>query len=195
MLANLWRSVAREIVAAAQGEDRPAIRPISSPVADLQPAVGPTSESVFHAAALKYLDQQVATNDRLDARSAQNFQVGSTVVTIAFGLLSFSRDQIPDRAEYSLWAALTAYGLVLVFCFVASLFRRMAYRPEIPIVRRYVDDLSGDDLQLWVSLEYMSSIEINEPVLKWKNWLVAAATLCLYVEGACLAVAALFTLL
>lgn len=162
---------------------------------DCKAADGLTAEAVFHDAALKYLDQQVASNDWLDARGAQNFQVGSTVVTIAFGLLSFSRDQIPDRAEYSLWAALTAYGLVLVFCFAANLIRDTVYRPDIPTVRGYVDELSGDDLQLWVALEYMSSSEINQKKLERKNRLVGAATLFLYAEGACLAVAALFTLL
>jgi len=137
----------------------------------------------------------VVSNDQLDARGAQNFQVGSTVVTIAFGLLSLNRADIPDRAEFSLWAALSAYGLVLILSFAASVFRKTAYRPDIPTVRRYVDDLTGSDLQLWVALEYMSSTEINKRLLRRKSWLVAAATLFLYVEGTCLAVAALFTLL
>lgn len=195
MLANLWRSIAREIVAAARGGIDPTGLTASPGTPTLTSADGPTAESVFHDAALKYLDQQVASNQQLDARGAQNFQVGSTVVTIAFGLLSFNRAQIPDRAEYSLWAAFGAYGLVLVFCFAANLIRDMVYRPDIPTVRKYVDDLSGDDLQLWVSLEYMSSSELNQGKLERKNRLVGAATLFLYVEGACLAVAALFTLL
>lgn len=195
MLANLWRSMAREIVAAAFGDDRPPARLMSLPSANVKPPDGLTAESVFHDAALKYLDQQVVSNDHLDARAAQNFQVGSTVVTIAFGLLSLSRAEIPDRAEYSLWGALGAYGLVLILSFAASVFRKTAYRPDIPTVRRYVDDLTGSDLQLWVALEYMSSTEINKRLLRRKSWFVAAATLFLYVEGACLAVAALFTLL
>ena len=194
MLSNLWRSIAREIVDAARTLDRPTGGAHPPPPIE-QPETGLTSQSVFHDAALKYLDQQVASNQQLDARGAQNFQVGSTVVTIAFGLLSLNRAQIPDRAEYSLWAALGAYGLVLVFSFAANLIRDTDYRPDIPTVRSYVDELSGDDLQLWVSLEYMSSSEINQRKLERKNRLVGGATLFLYVEGACLAVAALFTLL
>jgi len=103
MLANLWRSIAREIVEAAQSDDRSTARADSPPTPTEMPAAELTTQSVFHAAALKYLDQQVVSNDQLDACGAQNFQVGSTVVTIAFGLLSLNRAQIPDRAEYSLW--------------------------------------------------------------------------------------------
>lgn len=194
MLAYLRLAIAREIVAAAHGVEQARL-PVSTPPSMAAPIDGLTAESVFHDAALKYLDQQVASNQQLDARGAQNFQVGSTVVTIAFGLLSLNRAQIPDRAEYSLWAALGAYGLVLIFSFAANLIRDTVYRPDIPTVRGYVEDLSGDDLQLWVSLEYMSSSELNQTKLERKNRLVGAATLFLYVEGACLAVAALFTLL
>ncbi len=88
-----------------------------------------------------------------------------------------------------------AFGLALLFCFLASLYRKVEYRPDIATVRGYVDEFSGADLQLWVSLEYMSSTEINERMLKTKSRLVGAATIFLYIEGACLAGAALFTLL
>lgn len=195
MLANLWHAVARGIVEASHGAIEPTIRSASPPTPNAMATDSLTAEAVFHDAARTYLDQQVSANDRLDTRSAQSFQVGSTVVTIAFGLLSLSREQIPDRAEYSLWGALGAYGLVLIFCLAASVFRRMAYQPDIHVVRGYVDVLSGDDLQLWVALEYLASIQDNERRVAWKTRFVGAATVCLYVEGACLAVAALFTLL
>jgi hypothetical protein len=154
-----------------------------------------SSQAVFHDAALKFLDQQVVSNSELDNRTSQNFQVGSTVVTIAFGLLSLSQAAIPHRADICLYAAFGAYALVLVFCFAASLYRKIDYRPDIPTVRGYVDELAGSDLQLWVALEYMSSTEINEKKLKNKSRLVGGATIFLYIEGACLAGAALLTLL
>jgi len=53
MLTNLWRSIAREIVAAARGEDRSSLRSPSTSIPSEMPSDGLTSEAVFHDAALK----------------------------------------------------------------------------------------------------------------------------------------------
>jgi hypothetical protein len=189
----LWRRLARTILEASE-LDAPSTRalPTEQPMMASDPL---TPERVFHDAALKFLDQQVAINKELDDRTAQTFQVGSTVVTIAFGLLSLSQSTISDRSRWCLYGAFAAYGLVLIFCFVATRMRAFAYRPDIAAVRRYAQELSGDDLQLWVALEYHSSTEINQKRLRPKARVVGLATLFLYIEGICLAAAALLTLL
>src|SRR4051812_32152018 len=114
-MERIRRSLARAIVEEAFGslpERRDA--GLAHPLSD-----GLSPQDVFHDAALKFLDQQLSINRELDARTAQSFQVGSTVVTIAFGLLTLNKTQthIPSHAKWALYGALGCYGLVLVFAF------------------------------------------------------------------------------
>ncbi len=190
MVAVLLRALARRIVAAAE-VDLPRPAGPTTPAPSEEETSGVTAESVFHDAALKYLDQQIASNIELDTRTGQSFAIGSTVLTIAFGLLRLSQSPATGWAKAGLVAALGAYGCVLGFCFLASLYRRMQYRPDIPTLRTYVADLSGADLQLWVALEYMASSEANERIITRKSRLVGAATFFLFIEGICLSTSAL----
>ena len=96
--------------------------------------------------------------------------------------------------------ALVCYFLLLAFATRVSFIRGLEYRPDIATLRCYADPSSsqvreGRQLLLWVGDEYLASSLENERILSVKARWVGACIAALFGEGACLAVAALATLL
>jgi hypothetical protein len=191
---RLWQFIARQL--AATGQFPPVTVAPPATTDEATSGGGIALEQVFHDAARAYLDQQVASNRDLDARTAQSIQIGSVVVTITFGLLALGKSQIhvPDHAKTCLYVALAAYSLMLVLAFAASRFNTLSYQPDIPTLAGYVDDFAGVELLHWVALEYTTSGQVNEKRLGWKGLLIGTSVICLYFEGIFLALAAFFTL-
>jgi hypothetical protein len=156
----------------------------------------PLPEQVYHDAARHYLDAQLSSFDLLDTRSGQIFSVGSVALPLTFALLNLgsNRVDIPTGAKWMLLAGLGVYILLLVCVFIAGTVRSLQYRPNIFALRQYSEELPGAALLRWVGNEYQESTENNKIALRRKSWWVGAATFLLYIEGALLAIAALWTL-
>ena len=155
-----------------------------------------TPESVFHDAAVRFLDIQISTSDTLDTRNASIISISSTVLPVTFGLLALGDREIPGRAETALIAALICYILVLVFAWLAnSLSRALEYRPHLPTLREHSQVLSANVLKSWIAEEYLESTEVNKRSLLRKSRLVGAAYTALFAEAVCLSIAALWALL
>jgi hypothetical protein len=192
MPPNLWRSLARKIVEAAELESAPRTSAAPQP-----PLVddGTTPEGIFREVAARQLDVQVTTNDVLDSRNTNIVWVGSTVVTVTFGLLAISQLDLPWSAEWSLKASLGWYVLLLGASWWASHYRGLGYRPDLFDLARYSESYSTPLLERWVAIEYTRSADDNEQLLKKKARWVGAANTLLYLEGLSLSIAALLTLL
>ena len=184
MLPWLWRRL--------EGYVRP---PIIAPPAEPPELAVPTPEGVFHAAAVRYLDVQISTNDVLETKNANVVWIGSVVLPVTFGLLSLGQASVPRWAGVLLVLSLAAYALLLATSWWASLLRGLEYRPDIPTLAEHSATLSGEAMQLWAAQEYMDSSEANKGVLLRKARLVGAANTLLYLEGFFLSLAALLTLL
>lgn len=170
-----------------------------SPVATLQPREaieeGTTPEEVYLEAARHFLDLQVATHDVLDTKALQGFSVGSVVLPLTFALLNLSNVEVPVTARWALGVALASYIALLVYTARASLVRGLEFRPNIATLRQHTGTYSGPVLKRWVADEHEASIQKNARILGRKARWVGVATLALYVEAVCLAVAAIATLL
>lgn len=156
----------------------------------------PLPEQVYHDAARHFLDAQITSFNQLDTRSSQIFSVGSVALPLAFALLNLGsgRVDIPNGAKWMLLAGLLIYLLLLICVFIAGTVRTLDYRPNIARLREYSEDLPGAALLRWAANEYQESTEANTEALGRKSWWVGAATFLLYIEGALLAMAALWTL-
>lgn len=153
-----------------------------------------TPEEVLYAAASRFLDVQVSTNDVLDNKSAAAFSVGSTVLPVTFGLLRLSAQAVPPVTLVLLALALVAYVGLVVFVWLASRSRRVEYRPDLVTLQGHSETTPGANLQRWVANEYIASIEANELTLDQKGEWVGRANTALYAEGFLLSLAALVTL-
>lgn len=156
----------------------------------------PLPEQVYHDAIRHYLDAQISSFDLLDTRSSQIFSVGSVALPLTFALLNLGTNSldIPTGAKWTLLAGLGVYLLLLVCVSIAGAVRGLQYRPDGKALREYSEELPGAALLRWIANEYEESTTRNKRSLKFKSWWIGAATFPLYIEGALLAVAALWTL-
>lgn len=154
-----------------------------------------SAEEVYFDAARHFLDLQIATHDVLDTKASQGFSVGSVVLPLTFALLNLSDVDVPVITKWALGFALAAYVGLLVYTARASLVRGLEYRPNITTLREHAATYSGSILKRWVADEHEASIQDNAVILGRKARWVGTATLALYVEAACLAIAAITTLL
>lgn len=156
---------------------------------------GTSPEEVYLDAARHFLDLQIVTHDVLDTKASQGFSVGSVVLPLTFALLNISNVDVPVTAKWALSLALASYVVLLVYTVRASLVRGLEFRPNITTLRQHTETYSGPVLKRWVADEHEESIQKNAKILGRKARWVGAATLALFVEAVCLAVAAITTLL
>lgn len=156
----------------------------------------PLPEQVYHDAARHFLDAQITSFNLLDTRASQIFSVGSVALPLTFALLNLgsNRVEIPTGAKWTLFAGLLVYLVLLICVFVAGTVRTLDYRPNIVTLRGYSEELPGAALLRWAANEYQESTERNKESLARKSRWVGAATFLLYIEGALLAIAAVWTL-
>jgi hypothetical protein len=156
------------------------------------------SAEVYHDAARHFLDVQLTTLDSLSTKTTQYLSVASLALPVTFALLRTATDgsdPLPGEAIWSLLGALAAYLLVLVFASLAGRLSAVEYRPNIATVKAHSEVLTGIYLKQWVANEYEASIVENKPVLERKARWVGAEAIAFFVEGLCLALAAVTTLL
>lgn len=156
------------------------------------------SAEVYHDAARHFLDVQLTTLDSLSTKTTQYLSVASLALPVTFALLRTADDGVeplPDEAQWSLLAALAAYILVLVFASAAGLIRALEFRPNIATVKEHSETVPGIYLKQWVANEYEASIAENKGVLERKARWVGAEAIAFFLEGLCLSVAAVTTLL
>ena len=168
-----------------------------TPVSVVVEAELPAAE-VYHDAARHFLDVQLSTMDSLGDKTTQYLSVASLALPVTFALLRTATDPtnpLPDQAQGALLAALVAYLLVLVFASLAGRISALEYRPNIATVKAHSETLSGVYLKQWVANEYEASIKENRSVLERKSRWVGAEAIAFFLEGLCLSLAAVATLL
>ncbi len=182
MLAWLWRQLTNRLQSPTPPQPPPTVD-------------DPLPESVFHDAAVRFLEVQFSVNNLLDTRNGTTFSVGSTILPVTVGLLNLGTTRIPDSAIVCLVVALGCYVLLLGCSWRASAIRGLEHRPHLPTLGTYVEDYFGRALQRWVAQEYLKSTEANRNILAVKGRWLGVASALLYVEGFFLSIAALLTLL
>jgi hypothetical protein len=135
--------------------------------------------------------------DALSSKTTQYLSVASLALPVTFALLRAAdgADPVPGEASWALLGALVAYLLVLMCASLAGRISAVEYRPNITTVKDHSEVLSGIYLKQWVANEYEASIVENRPFLERKARWVGAEAIAFFVEGLCLASAAVTTLL
>ena len=175
-----------------------ALRPPTQ--ADVSPRVievagDDSAQDVYLDAAARLLDAQVKANEVLDARAANAFAIGGTILPIAFGLLSVNNREFPLLSEFFLFLAVGAYVVLLVCSYlVGNRTQHFEYRPDIPTLRAHTQVFGPEEVRVWVALEYEASSEANKRMLSRKTRYVASAFAALYAESLFLSVAAVLSL-
>lgn len=169
--------------------------PGADDLVEFEEATDPLPEQVYHDAARHFLDAQLTSFNLLDTRASQIFLVGSVALPLTFALLNLGSNRvvIPTGAKWTLLAGLVVYLLLLICVFIAGTVRSLDYRPSISTLRGYSEELPGAALLRWTANEYQESTEKNKGALSKKSRWVGAATFLLYIEGALLAIASLWT--
>lgn len=150
----------------------------------------PSADQVYFAFAERLLDSQIATSDILDTRATGAISVGSTVLPLAFGLLSLSARTLPPATEAFLGAAVAAYVLLLATAGRALRIRALEYRPDLSTLWGHSQTIDGAALRRWVAEEYAASAETNRPLLIRKARYAGWAEGALLGEGLLISFAA-----
>jgi hypothetical protein len=159
---------------------------------------GPHSSEVYHDAARHFLDIQISTMDTLDTKLTQYLSVASFALPVVVALLNVAGAQhtpIPAAAHWMLFLALVCYSVVLSCAARASRIRALDYRPDIPTLKSNSEKVSGIYLKQWVANEYAASIAVNKVELGLKAKWVGVEAFAFYLEGLCLSIAAVLTVL
>ena len=154
-----------------------------------------SAQDVYLDAAARLLDAQVKANEVLDARAANAFAIGGTILPIAFGLLSVTDRSFPLISQIFLFLAVGAYVVVLGCSYlVATRTQAFEYRPDIPTLRAHTLTFRQEELRAWVASEYEASTEANQGMLGRKKRYVGWTFVALYAESLFLSVAAVLSL-
>lgn len=97
---------------------------------------------LFHDAALKQLEVQIATNDILDSRNAGILSTGTTILPLTIGLLALSKTEV-SGVGYAFIAPLGVYVVLLLTSWRASLIRGLEFRPSLRSLRSTALSTSG----------------------------------------------------
>lgn len=172
------------------------VNPDEDDIVEFEQPGDPSPEAVYLEAATHYLDAQISAYDVLDTKSNQAFSIGSLTLPITFTLINLAPDRvdIPREAFWSLWGALGAYFLMVIFIALADRHKSIEYGPTLSTIK----DLSfgeypGVLIQRWVADGYTNSSTNNAKTLRLKGRWIGWMGVSLWIEGGCLAAAAVFT--
>ncbi len=175
---------------------RDVVIPDEDDIVEFEQPGDPSPEAVYLEAATHYLDAQISAYDVLDTKSNQAFSIGSLTLPITFTLINLAPDRvdIPREAFGSLWGALGAYILMVIFIALAGRHKTIEYGPTPNTIK----DLSfgeypGVLIQRWVADGYTNSSTNNAKTLRLKGRWIGWMSVFLWIEGGCLATAAVFT--
>jgi hypothetical protein len=161
-----------------------------------QPVATGDGREVLYDVVTQRLFEQMERNDSQEVKVLAAFAFGSTVLPIAFSLLSLT-DGSRDRCYLVDWfvgAATVLFGIVVALIIWALNIRTFSLRPDLDTLERYSQEYDKDVLQQWVAREVRMSIAYNEIKLQRKARLIGFATVFTLVEAVLLCGAALLAI-
>ena len=151
--------------------------------------------ATYARTAKELLDVQISTSDVLDARVATALGVGSTVLPLAFGLLTISGAVLGAWVIGFLIVALVAYIVLLFASLKSSVGEQLDRRPNTADLRNAYENANDPaSFERWIAEELLESVDYNDDVLELKARWAGVAVWALHAEGIALAIASVLAL-
>ena len=151
--------------------------------------------ATYARTAKELLDVQISTSDVLDARVATALGVGSTVLPLAFGLLTISGALLGRWVTGFLVVALIAYVVLLFASLKSSVGEQLDRRPNTADLRNAYENANDPaSFERWIAEELLESVDYNDDVLELKARWAGIAVWALHAEGIALAIASVLAL-
>jgi len=171
----------------------PADRVATPPVAE-EDDEGPYA-AIYARTAKELLDVQISTSDVLDSRVATALGVGSTVLPLAFGLLTISGALLGKWVIGFLVVSLIAYIVLLFASLKSSVGEQLDRRPNTADLRNAYENANDPaSFERWIADELLASVDYNDDVLDIKARWAGIAIWALHAEGIALSVASVLAL-
>lgn len=151
--------------------------------------------ATYARTAKELLDVQISTSDVLDARVATALGVGSTVLPLAFGLLTISGALLGPWVIGFLVVALIAYIVLLFASLKSSVGEQLDRRPNTADLRNAYENANDPaSFERWIAEELLESVDYNDDVLNLKARWAGISIWALHAEGIALAIASVLAL-
>lgn len=163
-----------------------------------EPSAWPTDVSaaptILLSTAIRYLDQQVTSNARLDEAIRQLATASTIVLPLVFGLLGNTLNDLSIGIAVFICAAMGAYLLVLSTALYNSYTPGIDYRPNLSVAEQHSASLSGIELEQWIVQDIRVGVEANDAMLRRKRLVAGLVMGAFFIEGVSLVLAALLTI-
>jgi len=172
----------------------PADRVAAPPAVEEEDDEGPYA-AIYARTAKELLDVQISTSDVLDSRVSTALGVGSTVLPLAFGLLTISGALLGKWVIGFLVVSLIAYIVLLFASLKSSVGEQLDRRPNTADLRNAYENANDPaSFERWIADELLASVDYNDDVLDIKARWAGIAIWALHAEGIALSVASVLAL-